>query len=91
MLKDPMLEWTRKLLISWSNINKDSLYEFIYSLDLSNMEKRVLVLRFIPDENDKIKTFKEIEYMYKRSHDNIMTIYTKALQKLLDSLGPRIY
>ena len=86
-----MLEWTKKLLISWANIKKDRLYEFIYSLDLSNMEKRVLVLRFIPDENEKVKTFKEIEYMYNRSHDNIMTIYTKALQKVLDSLGPRIF
>ena len=90
MLKDPMLEWTKRLIISWVNINCESYKEFIYTLDLNYVEKFILIHYFIPN-NNKTKTFKEIEYELQKSHDTVMNYYTKALQKLLNSLGPRIY
>ena len=90
MLKDPMLEWTKRLIISWVNINVESYKEFITSLDLSFNEKYILLHKFIPKDN-KTKTFKEIEYELNKSHDTIINYYTNALQKLLNSLGPRIF
>lgn len=90
MLKDPMLEWTKRLIISWVNINVESYKEFIASLDLTFNEKYILLHKFVPKDN-KIKTFKEIEYELNKSHDSVMTYYTNALQKLLNSLGPRIF
>ena len=90
MLKDPMLEWTKRLIISWVNINVESYKEFIASLDLTFNEKYILLHKFVPKDN-KVKTFKEIEYELDKSHDTIMNYYTNALQKLLNSLGPRIF
>lgn len=90
MLKDPMLEWTKRLLISWVNINVDSYREFVRSLDLNYAEKYILLNHFIPS-NGKVKTFKEIEYDLCKSHDTVMSYYTNRLQKLLNSLGPRIF
>lgn len=90
MLKDPMLEWTKRLIISWVNINAERYKEFIYTLDLNSVEKYILIHKFIPKDN-KIKTFKEIEYELNKSHDTVMNYYTNALQKLLNSLGPRIF
>lgn len=85
-----MLEWTKRLIISWVNINVESYKEFITSLDLSFNEKYILLHKFIPKDN-KTKTFKEIEYELNKSHDTIINYYTNALQKLLNSLGPRIF
>lgn len=90
MLKDPMLEWTKRLIISWVNINVESYKEFIASLDLTFNEKYILLHKFVPKDN-KTKTFKEIEYELNKSHDTIINYYTNALQKLLNSLGPRIF
>lgn len=91
MLKDPMLEWTKRLIISWVNINSENYKEFINTLDLNKIEKQILIQHFIPNNENKIKTFKEIEYETKKSHDTIMNYYTNALQKLLNSLGSRIF
>lgn len=90
MLKDPMLEWTKRLIVSWVNINPEKYKEFVSSLDLNTIEKQILLQHFIPI-NNKVKTFKEIEYETRKSHDTIMNYYTNALQKLLNSLGSRIF
>ena len=90
MLKDPMLEWTKRLITSWVNINTESYKEFITSLDLTYNEKYILLHKFVPKDN-KTKTFKEIEYNLSKSHDTVMSYYTNALQKVLNSLGPRIF
>lgn len=90
MLKDPMLEWTKRLINSWVNINVESYKEFITSLDLTFNEKYILLHKFVPKDN-KTKTFKEIEYELNKSHDTIINYYTNTLQKLLNSLGPRIF
>lgn len=90
MLKDPMLEWTKRLIISLVNINVESYKEFIASLDLTFNEKYILLHKFVPKDN-KIKTFKEIEYELNKSYDTIINYYTNTLQKLLNSLVHRIF
>ena len=91
MLKDPMLEWTKRFIVDWVLINSKSFIKFLNKIPLTFVQKQVLLLYFVPDTSGNTKEFKEIEHLLKYSHSNIMIIYRDALKIVLDNLGASIY
>lgn len=81
MLKDPMLEWTKRFITTWILLNKDSFIEYINSLPLNKIQRKLINQRYLEE-----KDFKQIEFDLQISHSTTMTEHQKALKIILDYL-----
>jgi hypothetical protein len=86
MMNDPLLEWTKRLIYKWVYVNNPSFICYINRIPISPTQKYILINYFIPNNENKTLTFKEIEFNLNKSHDYVMKEYRKTIQILLDNL-----
>lgn len=81
MLKDPMLEWTKRFITTWILLNKDSFLVYVNTLPLTRTQSKIIKLRYLD-----AKSFKEIEFALQISHNTATIEHQKALKIILDYL-----
>lgn len=91
MLKNPMLEWTKTLIISWISINVESFKEYIYKIPLTTKQRCIILYKYVPNQEGNVKPFKEIENLLKMSHSAVMDEQQKALKIILDYIGTKLF
>ena len=91
MIKDQELERLKKRLRDWVFTNPLSFDVFLKRIPLSPNQRNIIVLRFVANEDGKLRGFKEIEDILNKSHDCIQNHYIDALKTIQTHLYPYIY
>jgi hypothetical protein len=91
MLKDPMLRWTKCLIIDWISVDLESFKEYMYKIPLTSKQRLIITQKYVPNEQGKVKGFKEIENSLQMSHSAVMEEQQKALKIILDNIGTRLF
>lgn len=91
MLKDPMLRWTKSLIIDWISVDLESFKEYLYKIPLTSKQRIIILHKYVPNDKGSVKSFKEIENELKMSHSGVMDEQQKALKIILDNIGTRLF
>lgn len=91
MIKNPELEKLKIRLRDWVFSNPLSFDVFLKKIPLSPVQRQIIILRFVSNEHNGLRGFKEIEFLLDKSHDYVQKQYIKSLEIIQNNLFPYIY
>ena len=52
MLKDPMLRWTKSLIIDWISIDLEGFKEYLYKIPLTSKQRIIILHKYVPNDSN---------------------------------------